>query len=247
MKQYAITILIALGLTTIFSGCATTYEKLPDTHPEYLGDLDKKIRALERGLSDLNNSAQDLGKRVDVLSQKTKEADSHYLNLLNSLNGLSFNVEHKNSSFENTLAETQKTVKDLEKKMDEIEKTKIDLQNQLITLQSQKPRLTGTKIEQPPELKKEAKEMIEQGREMLKEANAEKKAAEDQKIKAIATGHEKEALQKLLDEALMLYREGNYKGAIGKWEEVLIIDPENLEAKFNIEIANEKIKSISEN
>lgn len=45
----------------------------------------------------------------------------------------------------------------------------------------------------------------------------------------------------------MLYREGNYKGAIGKWEEVLIIDPENLEAKFNIEIANEKIKSISEN
>ncbi len=247
MKQYVVMVLIILGLTTIFSGCAGTYEKSPDVQTEHLGMINKKIHEIERGLSNLNNAVQDMGKRVDVLSQKTNDADSHYLNLLNSLNGLSFNVEQKNSSFENILAETQKTVKGIEKKMDEIEKTKIDLQNQLITLQSQRPRLTGTKIEQPKESMKEAKEMIEQGREMLKEANGEKKAAEDQKIKAIAAGHEKEALQKLLDEALMLYREGNYKGAVGKWEEVLIIEPENLEAKFNIEIANEKIKSISEN
>lgn len=66
------------------------------------------------------------------------------------------------------------------------------------------------------------------------------------KIEAIAANHEKEATQKLLDDALTLYREGNYKEAIDKWEKVLVIDPENLEAKFNIEIAKEKIKSLSE-
>lgn len=48
----------------------------------------------------------------------------------------------------------------------------------------------------------------------------------------------------LLDDALMLYREGEYGEAVNKWGEVLIVDPENLEAKFNIEIAKEKIKSL---
>ena len=88
--------------------------------------------------------------------------------------------------------------------------------------------------------------MVEQGHEMIKEVTGEKKSEEDKEIEAIAANQEKEALQKLLDEALILYREGSYEDAIGKWEEVLVIDPGNLEAKFNIEIAREKIKSISE-
>ena len=84
--------------------------------------------------------------------------------------------------------------------------------------------------------------MIEEGREMIKEAKGEKKSEEEKKAEEAATKQGKEALQKLLDEALSLYRDGNYKEAIGKWEAVLVIDPTNLEAKFNIEIAKEKIK-----
>ena len=84
--------------------------------------------------------------------------------------------------------------------------------------------------------------MIEEGREMIKEAKGEKKSEEEKKAEEAATEQGKEALQKLLDEALTLYKDGNYKDAIGKWEAVLVIDPANLEAKFNIEIAKEKIK-----
>ena len=50
----------------------------------------------------------------------------------------------------------------------------------------------------------------------------------------------------MLDEAQELYRNENYKEAIGKWQEALDIDPESLEAKLNMEIAKEKIKSLSE-
>ncbi len=50
-------------------------------------------------------------------------------------------------------------------------------------------------------------------------------------------------LQKeLLNNAVELYKQQKFKEAILKWEEVLATDPENPEAKFNIEVANDRIK-----
>ena len=77
---------------------------------------------------------------------------------------------------------------------------------------------------------------------MVKEAKGEIKPEAEKKAEETAAEQGKEAVQRLLDEALSLYRDENYKDAIGTWEAVLVIDPANLEAKFNIEIAKEKIK-----
>ncbi|OQY98205.1 MAG: hypothetical protein B6D35_12820 [Candidatus Brocadia sp. UTAMX2] len=241
MKQRG-SIVMALGFTTLVTGCVAASQRSPDIQAVPVGVNDRKIKELERGLSDLNDTTQALGKCVELLSSKTADADSNYTKLLSRLNELDSKIVLMDSSLENVVAETQKTVKDLEREMGEIEKAKTDLQNQLMALQAQRSRLTGKKIEQT----KEVKEMLEQGREMLKDASSEIKPENDQKLKTIITNQEKEALQKLLDDALTLYREGNYKAAIGKWEEVLVIEPENLEAKFNIEIANEKVRSTSE-
>jgi outer membrane murein-binding lipoprotein Lpp len=50
-------------------------------------------------------------------------------------------------------------------------------------------------------------------------------------------------LQKeLLNNAVELYKQQKFKEAILKWEEVLATDPENPEAKFNIEVTNDRIK-----
>jgi tetratricopeptide (TPR) repeat protein len=46
----------------------------------------------------------------------------------------------------------------------------------------------------------------------------------------------------LLDEAIKLYQQGQFKDAVSKWEEVLARDPGQLQAKFNIEIAKDRIK-----
>jgi outer membrane murein-binding lipoprotein Lpp len=46
----------------------------------------------------------------------------------------------------------------------------------------------------------------------------------------------------LLDEAIKLYQQGKFEEAILKWEEVLARDPGQLQAKFNIEIAKDRIK-----
>lgn len=247
MKKYALLIFLTLGVSSLFVGCAGVSKKASWVQEGHLTSIDQKIQELEQGISSLNISAQNLGKRIEELSQRAVDVDTNYSKLQNRLDGLSSRVELKDSAFETILAETQKSISDLEKKVTEIEKAKIDLQNQLLSLQAQRSRLMGSKIElHTGTMKEEAKEMIAQGHEMIKEATGEKKSEEDKKREAIAVNQEKDALQELLDEALTLYREGSYNEAIGKWEEVLVIEPGNLEAKFNIEIAKEKIKSISE-
>ncbi|MDN3514670.1 MAG: hypothetical protein NG747_09750 [Candidatus Brocadia sp.] len=246
MRKHVIFTILVFGFSSLFAGCVGLSKKTSRAQEEHLALIDQKIQELEQGISNLNSSAQNLGKRIEELSQSAVDTDANYSKIRNTLDGLSSQVELKDSAFETILAEAQKNISDLERKLAEIEKAKTDLQNQLLSLQTQRPRLAGSKIEQHVEtMKEEAKEMVEQGHEMIKEVTGEKKSEEDKEIEAIAANQEKEALQKLLDEALILYREGSYEDAIGKWEEVLVIDPGNLEAKFNIEIAREKIKSIS--
>lgn len=56
------------------------------------------------------------------------------------------------------------------------------------------------------------------------------------------TSAETNLTEELLEEAIKLYRQGNFEDAISKWEEVLAHDPGKLDAKFYIEIANDRIK-----
>ncbi len=57
-----------------------------------------------------------------------------------------------------------------------------------------------------------------------------------------STGAEARLTEGLLDEAIKLYRQGEFEEAISKWEEALARDSGKLEAKFNIEIAKDRIK-----
>jgi len=205
--------------------------------------VDQKILELDQALSGLNLNAQNLGKRVEELAQKTSAIDTNYSKLNTTLDELSTQVATKDSSIKATVSETQKNISDLIQKLREIEQAKTELQNQIIALQTQRSRITDSEIgAKRGAMKEEDRKTIEEGREMIKETRGERNSEEEKKEEETATGQGKEALQKLLDEALTLYRDGNYKDAIGKWEEALVIDPANLEAKFNIEIAKEKIK-----
>lgn len=49
-------------------------------------------------------------------------------------------------------------------------------------------------------------------------------------------------IEDLLDKAIKLYQQGRFEEAILKWEEILARDPSQLQAKFNIEVAKDKIK-----
>jgi tetratricopeptide (TPR) repeat protein len=64
-----------------------------------------------------------------------------------------------------------------------------------------------------------------------------------EKLEALSESSAETSLtDNLLNEAIKLYREDKFEEAISKWEEALARDPGKLEAKFNIEIARDRIK-----
>ena len=251
MRYFFLTFL-AIYISFVLVGCAGLYKKLSKdkSKDEHLALIDKKIQDIEHVLSNLDTSTQNLGRRVDELSQKTTNIDTNYSKLSGAIDGLNSKVETKDRSLENVCTEAQRHIDDLWKKLNRIEeivKIKTDLQNQIIVLLSQRSQITDYKIDQRSEtMSEKAKELVERERESVKEETSEKKPEGEVRGETPVSDREKEELQASLDKALALYREGNYKAAVSKWEEVLIRDPENLEAKFNIEIAKEKIKSLTE-
>ncbi len=247
MSKYALPMVLVVSLTA-FAGCgALSSKSAKSQQDEHLALINQKIHEVEQVVANLNASSQYLGKRVEELSQKTATMDTGYSKINDSLGEISAKFEEKDNSLQTTLSDVQKSISDLDKKIGDIESVKADLQNQIAALQAQKSRVAGSRIEQRSEsMREETKELIEQGREMIKEAKGEKKTEEVKKAESLATEQGKEALQKLLDEALAFYRGGNYAEAIKKWGDALVIDPANLEAKFNIEIAKDKIKSPSD-
>lgn len=245
-------VFVVVGLFPLLFGCADySGRRSQDVQRDQLELVDSKLLNLESAVANLNGVAQTIGKRVEELAQKTNNMDVNYSRLYSELDGLGSKVaaaEATDSSVGAVISDTQANLAELSKRLSEIEKAKSDLQNQILALQAQKSRAAGgSAIEQRSEaMKEETREIVGKGREMAKDAKPEKKAEEDKKIAELVAKQTKEALQKSLDGALQLYRKGNYKEAVSKWEEALILDPENLEAKFNIEIAKEKIKSLSD-
>ena len=61
-------------------------------------------------------------------------------------------------------------------------------------------------------------------------------------MKEIQENRKTSLVEDLLDKAIQLYRQEKFEGAIAKWKEALALDPSKLEAKFNIEIAQDRIK-----
>lgn len=246
MKKFIFFTFVAFSMSSISVGCVGLGKRSDKAQDDQLVLVYQKIMELDKALSSLNLSAENLEKRVEELAKHSDAIDTNHSNLNATLDALSSKiakVETRDSSLETTLSETQKNINDLSRKLSEMERSNDDLQNKTIASQPMQPQVVSPEPEVPlqQEVKKnEAQEITEERPETIKETKEETKTGE------VPNGQEKELLQKLLDEALISYREGNYSDAIAKWEEVIAIDPESIEAKFNIEIAKEKLKSASE-
>lgn len=248
--KYFFLIFVILALSFLHTGCAEFsrfYKKSSRTNDEPLALIDQRIQELEQALSNLNLSDQNLEKRIGELSQKI---DTNYSTLHESVNGLNSRVERKESLLESNLSEAQKNINNLENKLDklnEIEKIKTDLQNQIIVLLSQRSQITGSDVGKLKEaMKEEVEDVITQKQELTNESRREYKLEEEKTMKNSDANPRKAELQNMMDEALALYRGGNYEESLNKWEEIIAIDPENLEAEFNIGIVKERMKSLLE-
>lgn len=234
MKKNTILSFAVLCLFSVVMGCTGFSQKVVDTQKyqaEHLALIDKRIQEHDQKLSDLDLSIQNIGKRIGEISQETTQINANYLKLHTAVNSLDSHIEKQESSRGNNLSEIQGNIHDIEKRLYEIREAKDSIQDQVTALQTQISHI-------------EAK--LEQYSKGAKDEITEEKSKRDEGNEASSVNQKKAALQDLLDNALALYRDGHYEESLRKWEEALTMDPENLEAKLNIEIVKEKIKSLSE-
>lgn len=199
MKRYILFFTVA-GIFSLSAGCAETGTRTTEPQVEHLALIDQKIREVE---------------------QRLTNTDTHYLKLDATLKDLCSRIESQDNSVKTIISETQKSIGDILNKLNEIEKTKADMQNQISVLQAQRAQITVSPIAQQGAVEKIVTVISEEGYELIKESTPEGRPKGDKSGEQAAINNDNDMTQRLLNEALSLYRGGNYTAATSKWEELL--------------------------
>jgi len=169
-----------------------------------------------------------------------------FLGLFNSgcTNQLKSNVplETKLDSLSNRVSGLEPQISELKNKFDaqvaEIEAS--------LSAQGSSHMLLEKKVSETGNLLQEIKQniyLVEADKDKMK-VQLDEFGSQFNRLEIVSKITERQLLLKkeLLNRAIELYKQQKFTEAILKWEEVLAYDPDNPEAKFNIEIASDRIK-----
>ncbi len=165
------------------------------------------------------------------------------------LNGGCANQPERIVTLENKLNDLSESVESLEPGINEL-REKLDKQESGIesTLSSQ--RLARNHLEKELSATEDLLKEIKQNLALVEEDKGNMKVQLDElgtrldRLESLTkiSSTETNLTEDLLNDAIKLYRQQKFEEAITKWEEVLARDHGKLEAKFNIEIAKDRIK-----
>jgi chromosome segregation ATPase len=210
------TVIIFLGLSN--SGCQML--KFGQGKTERINILEEEVESLSNNIGSLTIENYELKNNIVKLETAKDQLNKEYTQ-----------IKDKQIAIEAEQTSQNKVRKSLEGELEETKNLLEKVKQQLAIVENDKNNLKARleKLEPPREkaAEEEKGNVGESGEILTKETQEtqETSPAED-----------------LLDEAIQLYREENFEGAIAKWEEVLALDPSKLEAKFNIEIAQDRLK-----
>ena len=190
--------------------------------------LEEKVATLSYSLGSLTTENYELKKNVSeqeaVKSQLTREY-THIKNKQAALEKAQASDSLARNRLKGELAKTKVTLEKIKQYLVEMESEKNNLKTKLEILEA--TREAEEVIDKTANIKAEKINTYQNRKGLIKETQEKRKSS---------------LVEKLLDDAIRLYREERFEGAIAKWEEVLVLDPGKLEAKFNIEIAQDRIK-----
>lgn len=208
------TVIISLGLFN--SGCLQL-EKFSlggQSKTERINILEEEVESLSNNIGSLTTENYKLKKNVVKLETAKNQLNNKYTQ-----------IKDKQIAIEAAQTSQNKIRKNLEEELAETKDLLGKVKQQLTIVENDKNNLKTKreKLGAPREkAAKEEKGNVGENRESL--------------------AQETSPVEDLLDKAIQLYREENFEEAIAKWEEVIALDPSKLEAKFNIEIAQDRIK-----
>ncbi len=222
------TVIISLGLFN--SGCLQLEKfSFGQSKTERINILEEEVESLSNNIGSLTTENYELKKNVVKLETAKNQLNKEYTQIKDKQIAIeaaqtSQNKVHKN--LEGELAETKNLLEKSKQQLAIVENDKNNLKAKLEKLEASREKVAETEVvAAKATAAEEEKGNVDENRENLTKETQETSPVED-----------------LLDKAIQLYREENFEGAIAKWEEVLALDPGKLEAKFNIEIAQDRIK-----
>ena len=214
------TAIISLGLFN--SGCLQL-EKFSlggQSKAERINILEEEVESLSNNIGSLTTENYELKKNVVKLETAKNQLNNKYTQIKDKQIAIEAAQTSQNKirkNLEGELAETKNLLEKVKQQLAIVENDKNNLKTKLEKL--------GAPREKAAE---EEKGNVGENRENLAQETQE--------------AQETSPVEDLLDKAIQLYREENFEEAIAKWEEVIALDPSKLEAKFNIEIAQDRIK-----
>ncbi len=191
---------------------------------ERMDTLEEKVANLSYSLGSLTTENYELKKSFSELETIKRQLNKEYAQIKNKQAALE-KIQASNSTTRNRLkrelTETKVALEKIERRLAEMELEKNRLKVKLEIMEA--TRETSTQAEEAVGKTTNAKA----GKNLIRETQEKRKSS---------------LVEGLLEKAIRLYREENFEDAIAKWEEVLVLDPSKLEAKFNIEIAQDRVK-----
>jgi len=222
------TVIITLGLFN--SGCLNSKKfSLRQSKTERINILEEKVESLSYNMGSLTTENSELKKSLVDLETVKNQLDKEYTQIVdkqNSLEAAQTSQSEARRRLADELAETKNLLEKVKQQLTVVEQDKNSLREKLEKLEASHA--------EPAEAEAVAAKAT---------ADDEEKGNADENREGMTQEKQKTALvEDLLDNAIQLYRQEKFEEAIAKWEKALALDPSKLEAKFNIEIAQDRIK-----
>jgi chromosome segregation ATPase len=198
---------------------------------ERMDTLEEKVATLSYSLGSLTTENYELKKNFSELEAVKSQLNKEYTQIKNKQAALEKTQASDNtarSRLKGELAKTKVALEKITQHLAEMESKNNNLKAKLEILEATRDTaaLTEEVVDKTAKIKT-IKGTDQSRKGLIKETQEKRKSS---------------LVEDLLDKAIRLYREENFEDAIAKWEEVLALDPSKLEAKFNIEIAQDRIK-----
>ena len=209
-----------------------SHVKTRGSKEDRINSLEEKVATLSYSLGSLTTENYELKKNFSELEAVKSQLNKEYTQIKSKQDALD-KTQASNSITRNhlkgELAETKIALEKIKRQLVQMESEKSSLRAKLEILEATREANTQTEeaVDKTANIKTEKSHTDQSRKGLIKETQEKRKLS---------------LVEDLLDKAIRLYREEHFEDAIEKWEEVLVLDPSKLEAKFNIEIAQDRIK-----
>jgi tetratricopeptide (TPR) repeat protein len=194
--------------------------------------LEEKVESLSNNIGSLTTENYELRQSLSELETVKNQLNEEYTQIKDKQISIETDQASQNEArgrLESELVETRNLLENIKQQLAIVEKDRNNIKAKLERLESSRVKAAETEaVAAKATDAEEGKGNAGKSRESLIKETQEKR-----KLSLV---------EDLLDKAIQLYRQEKFEEAITRWEEVLALDPSKLEAKFNIEIAQDRIK-----